>query len=117
MAPIFFDYPRTELGLKKVHMALATFETYLKRGATKYAAGNEITLADLALVAATICLEATDIPLDGYPLVAEWYTTFKREHADLWAIAEAGMREIADFNKNPPNLSHLKHPIHPVRKN
>lgn len=116
MAPIFFDYPRTESGLKKVHMAIAVLETYFKRGATKYAAGDNLTLADLALVSATICLEGVDISLDAYPLVSQWYAMFKQDHADLWAIAEGGMREIADFNKNPPNLSHMKHPIHPVRK-
>lgn len=38
MAPIFFDYKRTPLSLKKTHIALNNFNTYLKRTGTKYAA-------------------------------------------------------------------------------
>lgn len=116
MAPIFFDYPRTAHGLQKVHIAIAALESYLRSGATKYAAGDTLTLADLALVSATVCLEAVGISLDAYPLVSQWYAMFKKDHGELWTIAEGGLREIADFNKTPPNLSHMKHPIHPVRK-
>lgn len=116
MAPIFFDYPRTELGLKKVHIALATFEQYLAAAGTKYAAGNELTLADFALVSATLCLEGIDFSLASYPLITKWYATFKAEQPKLWQIGAGGLSEIAAFNKNPPNLSHMNHPIHPVRK-
>lgn len=115
MAPIFFDFPRTESGLKKLHMALAVLETYLQRGATKYAAGDNLTLADLALISSTICVAGLDISLDAYPLVSQWYEMFKKDHPELWAIADEGLRVLAALNKNPPNMSHVKNPLHPVR--
>lgn len=116
MAPIFFAYERTPLGLKKVHIALSTFETYLERGSTKYAAGDNLTIADFSLVPALMCLEAISIDFDQYKLVKQWYDTFKKEYPDLWAITETGMVEITEFEKNPPNLSHMNHPIHPAKK-
>lgn len=41
MAPIFFDYERTSLGLKKMKMALDIFNTYLQREDSEYAAGSK----------------------------------------------------------------------------
>ena len=116
MAPIFFAYERTPTALKKVNIALKTFETYLIREKTKYAASNNLTIADFPLVTATMCLEAIGFKLDEYPVVLGWYDNFKSSHADLWAIAEIGMKEIADFEKNPPDTSGMNHPIHPGRK-
>lgn len=40
MAPIFFAYERTPLGLKKTHIALSNFNTYLERLGKKYAAAG-----------------------------------------------------------------------------
>ncbi|XP_045468626.1 glutathione S-transferase 1-1 [Harmonia axyridis] len=117
MAPIFFDYQRTPLGLKKVHIALDNFNTYLQKTGTKYAADDNITIADFQLVTATMCLEAINFDFSQYKLVFEWYKTYKREYPELWAIVDAGMQEISAFEKNPPDLSHMTHPIHPVRKN
>ncbi|KAF7271534.1 hypothetical protein GWI33_015607 [Rhynchophorus ferrugineus] len=117
MAPIFFDYQRTPLGLKKTKMALDIFNTYLQRTGTKYAATDNITIADFQLVTATMCLEAIDFDISDYPLVKKWYENYKREYPELWKIVEAGMKEINAFEKNPPDLSHMVHPIHPVRKN
>ncbi|XP_065355310.1 glutathione S-transferase 1-1 isoform X2 [Calliphora vicina] len=117
MAPIFFDYERTEMGLKKVNNALSVFETYLQRLGTKYAASNNLTIADFALVSATLCLEAISFDISEYPLITKWYNTFKKEHADLWSIAYGGMQEITEFEHNRPDLSHMNHPFHPTRKN
>lgn len=117
MAPIFFDYPRTPLGLKKVNIALAAFETYLGNLNTKYAAGDHVTIADFALIAGTIPLEGIEFDLKDYPLIQKWYATFKKENPELWEIANGGLEEIAAFEKNPPDLSAMDHPIHPVRKN
>nr|CAH7760425.1 unnamed protein product [Callosobruchus chinensis] len=116
MAPIFFDYKRTPLGLKKTKIALDNFNTYLKKLGSKYAAGNNVTIADFQLVTATMCLEAINFDISGYPLVKKWYESYKKEYPDLWKIVEGGMKEIAEFEKNPPDLSHMEHPIHPVRK-
>nr|CAI5869957.1 unnamed protein product [Callosobruchus analis] len=59
---------------------------------------------------------AINFDISGYPLVKKWYETYKKEYPDLWKIVEGGMKEIAEFEKNPPDLSHMEHPIHPVRK-
>lgn len=114
MQPIFFDYQRTPLTLKKTKMALDILNTYLRN--SEYAAGNNVTIADFPLVTATMCLEAIDFKLDAWPHVARWYSNFKQKHPDLWEIAAGGMREISHFEKDPPDLSGMDHPIHPVRK-
>uniref|UniRef100_A0A182S902 glutathione transferase n=1 Tax=Anopheles maculatus TaxID=74869 RepID=A0A182S902_9DIPT len=117
MAPIFFDYQRTEMGLKKLNRALAAFETYVKRAGTKYVAGNGLTIADFPLVTSIMCLEAIAFDVgENFPNVQKWYTGFKQAHPKLWTIAEKGMEEIADFEKNPPDLTAMVHPIHPIRK-
>nr|XP_016939594.2 uncharacterized protein LOC108017130 isoform X1 [Drosophila suzukii] len=116
MAPIFFDYERTPMSLKKVQNALEVFETYLERLGTKYAAGDNITIADFALISATLCLEAINFDLMQYPLVNKWYETFKEEYPQLWEIANSGMQEISAFEQNPPDLSQMHHPFHPTRK-
>lgn len=116
MAPIFFDYPRAPMGLKKLHISLSVFETYLKSTNTKYAAGNTPTIADFSLVAATMCMEGIDFKFAEYPLIVKWYENFKVENPELWKIAEGGMKEITEFEKNPPDLTGMVHPLHPIRK-
>jgi len=116
MAPIFFDYQRSEMSLKKVNNALEVFQTYLERFGTKYAAADHLTIADFSLVSATLCLEAIGFDLSRFPLVKKWYETFKQEQTELWEIANGGMQEIVEFEKNPPDLSHMNHPFHPTRK-
>lgn len=116
MAPIFFDYERTPLGLKKVQTVLDTFNTILEKQGTKYCAGENLTIADLLLASATMCLEAISMDLGAYPAVEKWYNTFKEENPSLWAVAEEAMKEIKYFNEIPPKFPHLHHPVHPVRK-
>ncbi|XP_038221761.1 glutathione S-transferase 1-1 [Zerene cesonia] len=116
MAPIFFDYQRTDLGLKKVHIALDVFETYLQRLGTKYAAANHLTIADFQLFNSTMTLEAIDFDFSKYQKIHKWYNTFKQEYPVLWKISEGAMKEIQLFAANPPDLSNLNHPIHPIRK-
>ncbi|KYM93299.1 Glutathione S-transferase 1-1 [Atta colombica] len=115
LAPIFYDYQRSPLSLKKTKIALDIFNTYLQRENSEYAAGNSLTIADFPLITATMCLEAIDFKLDAWPYVMKWYDNFKRKHPDLWEIAANGMREISYFEKHPPVLD-MNHPIHPVRK-
>nr|CAD7417444.1 unnamed protein product [Timema poppensis] len=117
MAPIFFAYERTSIALKKTNLALSVFNTLLQRQGTKFAAGDEVTIADFSLVTATMCLEAINFDLGQYPLVKKWYSDFKQQLPLAWDIAEVGMLEIREFDRNPPDLSALEHPIHPTRKN
>lgn len=63
-----------------------------------------------------MCLEAINFSLAPWPHVDKWYKNFKINHSDLWEIAAGGMKEISFFEDNPPDLSHMDHPLHPVRK-
>ncbi|XP_072929344.1 glutathione S-transferase 1-1 [Epargyreus clarus] len=116
MAPIFYDYERTEMGLKKVHMALDVFETYLKRLGTRYAAADHLTIADFQLVNTNMTLEAIGFDFSKYTRIQKWYNDFKQNYPKLWKISEDAMKEIQHFAANPPDLTHLNHPIHPARK-
>lgn len=104
------------MGKKKIEIALNAFETYLKTTGTKYAVADHLTIADIGLVAGTFSLEATGYSFAHYPLVHNWYATFKRENPELWAVAQTAVDEIAHYEQNPPDLSKLNHPLHPVRK-
>ncbi|KAG6441744.1 hypothetical protein O3G_MSEX001955 [Manduca sexta] len=116
MAPIFFDYERTPLGLKKVHIALDVFETYLNRFGKKYAAADHLTIADFPLINSTMTLEAIGFDFSKYAKIHKWYNDFKRDYPELWRISEGAMKEIMEFAANPPDLTHMDHPIHPIRK-
>nr|QLI62203.1 glutathione S-transferase 7 [Streltzoviella insularis] len=116
MAPIFFDYERTPLGLKKVNIALDVFNTYLERLGTKYAAADHLTIADFPLINSTMTLEAIGFDFSKYAKIHKWYDDFKKNHPNLWKISDEAMKEIQNFAANPPDLSHLNHPIHPARK-
>lgn len=97
-------------------MALNVFEIYLKQSGTKYAAADHLTIADFGLIAGTLSLESIAFSLKEYPLIEKWYATFKEEYPELWSIANEGMKVIADFEKSPPDLSKLNHPLYPKRK-
>lgn len=99
----------------KVDMALNVLETYLESTGTKYVAGDEVTIADIAIASSTLALEATEIDFSVYPLVTAWYETFKNENPDLWQIGEEGFDAIAKVYQNPPDVSEMNHPINPMR--
>lgn len=69
MAPIFFDYERSPLGLKKVHIALDVFNTYLARLNTSYVAADHLTIADFPLFNSTMTLEAIGFDFSKYEKV------------------------------------------------
>lgn len=73
-----------------------------------YVSPDKMTIADFGLVAATLCLEAIDYDLKGYPTIARWYADFKAARPDLWTIAQPAMEELHGFFLNPPDLSALK---------
>lgn len=97
-------------------MALSVFETYLDTIGTKYVASDNMTIADIALVASTISLEACEIPFDEYTLVTTWYDTFKTEYPELWEIGQVAVDAINEIYNNPPDVSQMNHPLHPKRK-
>lgn len=98
-------------------MVLKTFEEYLRRTNTKYVAGDNMTIADISLISGTLPLQGIGYKFDHYPLVTKWYKTFKVENPELWAIAQIDVDQIAEFERNNPDLSKLNHPLYPARKN
>lgn len=116
VGPMFFDYPRTEMGLKRVHMAVSVFEEYFKRLGKKYVAGDDVTIADISLGCSMVVLEAIKFDLNPYPLVKKWYETYKQENPAMWILAQKALDEVADYEKNPPDMSKLNHPLHPMKK-
>lgn len=116
LLPMFFDYQRTEHGMKRVVQALGAFEEYLKRLGKRYVAGDNLTIADISLICSLSNMEAIDYNLKDYPWMKKWYSNFKIDYPELWSICEAAMKEIAHFEKNSPDLSAMVHPIHPIKK-
>ncbi|CAH1635569.1 unnamed protein product [Spodoptera littoralis] len=114
--PVYFKYERTPEVLKRVHRALDLFETYLERENTSYAAANHLTIADFPLINATMAMEVTDFDFSKYKRITKWYNDFKKNQPKLWSITAEGMRLMRKCVENPPDLSHLNHPIHPARK-
>lgn len=55
---------------KKVEAGLEMFNTLLE--GKKYAAGDNITIADLAIVATVSTMEIFNFPIDKFPNVARW---------------------------------------------
>lgn len=73
--------------------------------------------ADPPLIMATCALVAMDPNiLDTFPSIKNWFLNFQQKHPDLWTVAKEGLDGLAYYNKNPRDMSHLKHKIHPVRK-
>lgn len=117
VAPIYYDYPRTQASLDRMLMGIQLLEVYLQRSGSKYIAGNTVTIADFPLICATMVLYVIGFELTRYPLIQKWYDTFKFEHSKLYKLAFDEMHEIGDGYKNPPKITMKSHPIHPLRKN
>lgn len=117
LAPIFYDYKRTELGLKRVHNALKILEIYLQQSTHNYVANTmTLTIADIALFCSTLCLEVIQFDLKPYVNVYKWYSDFKIQQPKLCNLADEVLKELKAFEANPPDLSHINHPLHPIRK-
>lgn len=106
---------RLQLGLKRVHMAVSAFEEYFNRMGLKYVASDKVTIADISLACSMTVLEAVNFDLSPYPLVSKWYDTFKRENKSMWVFAQKALDEVSMYEKNPPDMSKMKHPIHPMK--
>nr|CAH7760427.1 unnamed protein product [Callosobruchus chinensis] len=113
LEPIFFTYERSPLLLKKARIALKSFNSHLTRLGSKYVAGDHITIADFQLMATTVCLEAINFDLDGYPSIKRWYDVYKVENPKLWKILEHGMKQMSYF-ESLPVFDNYDHPIHPT---
>lgn len=85
---MFFDYPHTEMGIKRVHNSVSVLEEYLKRLGKKYVAGDCVTIADISLACSMTVLEAVKFDFSQYPLVKEWYGRFKKENPGMWVYPQ-----------------------------
>jgi glutathione S-transferase len=116
VGPMFFDYPQTEMGLKRLKMAIGVFDEYLRRLGKKYVAGDQVTIADISLACSMTVLEAIQFNLNDYSLVKEWYQRFKNENQEMWQFPGNAITEMVGYAKNPPDMSKLYHPFHPKKK-
>lgn len=72
---IFAKAPANPDNLKKLEDAAGFLNTFLEK--TEYAAGDSLTLADLALVATVSTLEVLGFDLSKYANVTKWYAKVK----------------------------------------
>ncbi|XP_068625131.1 glutathione S-transferase 1-like [Battus philenor] len=72
---IFAGAPADEALLGKVHEALGFLDAFLE--GYKYAAGEQLTLADLSLVSTVSTIDVVGIKLDKYPNIVRWYELVK----------------------------------------
>lgn len=68
---IFAKAPADPEKYKKIEEAFGFFETALE--GQKYAAGDNITIADLALVASVSTFDVAGFPISNYANVQRWY--------------------------------------------
>jgi glutathione S-transferase len=73
-----------------------------------------LTIADPSLIMHTVALDAMDLDLTLYPHITKWYKNFQDVHPELWNVAKEGLEGLRFYNKNPRDMSSLKHPLHPT---
>ncbi|KAL0832354.1 hypothetical protein ABMA28_001787 [Loxostege sticticalis] len=71
-----------EAKYKKIEEALGFLDKILE--GHKYAAGPELTLADLVLVITVATIDAVDIPIKPYPNVVRWYELVKTKYGHVF---------------------------------
>lgn len=94
---LFKKLPGDPEKLKKVESAMELFDTFLKD--SKYAAGNEITLADFSLVASVSTFVGLGYDISKYPNVAKWFELCK-ETVPGYSLNQAGVDEFVTYFKN-----------------
>ncbi|XP_063827273.1 glutathione S-transferase 1-1-like [Ostrinia nubilalis] len=72
---VFGGAPADEALLKKLEEALKFLDTFFE--GQKYAAGSELTLADLSLVATVSTIDAAGISIESYQNVNKWFELVK----------------------------------------
>jgi glutathione S-transferase len=61
-------------------------------------------------------LEAAKFDLTQFPLIQKWYESFKVENPAMWKLAQNALDEVAGYAVNPPDMSKMNHPLHPMKK-
>lgn len=91
---IFAKAPADPEKFKAMEAALGFFNTFLE--GNKYAAGNELTVADISLVATISSYDVAGFDLSKYPNVNKWYALCK-ETVPGYSINQAGLEEFKKF--------------------
>ncbi|XP_026748199.1 glutathione S-transferase 1-1-like isoform X2 [Galleria mellonella] len=92
---IFAGAPVDEALLKKLEEALVFFNTFLE--GHKYAAGSNLTLADLSLVATVSTIDAVGFNLTPYPNVLKWFQLVKSTAPAYEETNGKGIEEFKNF--------------------
>lgn len=91
---IFAKQPANPENFKKMEDAFAFLEIFLAD--STYAAGDSLTLADIALVATVSTFEVAQFDFSKYTNITKWYAKCKAT-VPGWDINEAGMAEFKKF--------------------
>lgn len=91
---VFAKQPADPEKFKAMETAMGFFNTFLE--GNKYAAGNNLTVADISLVATVSSYDVAGFDLTKYPNVNKWYALCKTT-VPGYDINEAGLNEFRKF--------------------
>lgn len=92
---VFGGAKADEVLFKKLEEALVFFNTFLE--GRKYAAGPDLTLADLSLVATVSTIDVAGISLKAYPNVEKWFDLVKKTAPGYEEANQKGIDEFKAF--------------------
>ncbi|CAB3251316.1 unnamed protein product [Arctia plantaginis] len=92
---VFADAPQDPAAFKLLEDALGFFDAFLE--GHKYSAGDQLTLADLSLVATVSTIELTEVKLENYPNIVKWYELVKSTAPGYKEANEKGIDEFKQF--------------------
>lgn len=91
---LFAKQPADPEKFKAMETAMGFFNTFLE--GNKYAAGDNLTVADISLVSTISTYDAAGFDLSKYPNVAKWYDLCKAT-VPGYSINQAGVDEFKKF--------------------
>lgn len=94
MVQVFEKKPADPEMFKRCEQAFEYLNTFLD--GQKYAAGENLTIADYPLIVTVSNFEVAGFPIDNYPNVKRWYATCKAT-VPGWDINEAAVKIFKEF--------------------
>ena len=91
---VFYNKPANPENYKKFEEAMGYLDGFLE--GSKYVAGENLTIADLALIASVSTFAMADYPIDNHPNVKRWYATC-RATVPGWEENQKGAEEFRPF--------------------
>ncbi|KAL0832362.1 hypothetical protein ABMA28_001794 [Loxostege sticticalis] len=95
---VFGGAPADKEKFTGVENALKLLDTFLE--GQKYCAGNNLTVADLSLIASVSSLEASDVNFLKYPNIKRWYETVKSTAPGYEEANGKGLQAFKELVKN-----------------